>query len=505
MRSYSTVPQIWGGSPGCQHVWGAEQPKPGSEYREGLSTSIFAGREDKGEIREAFAKPRRARHVADVKNPDSKQATSAGTMYEATGGQFCQLCGAWKGELGSEPTIEGFCADLVEIFREVKRVLRSDGFLALNLGDSYAHNGACGGSSPDGARKGRETDRERQREMRLRISPGLKPKDLCMIPSRVAMALQAEGWWLRSMIPWPKRSAMPDSATDRPGSAVEYWFMLTKSPRYFYDGDAVRIAHAQASVERAQYARANEPAYKGHAIGKDRDDGGQIYACGLNALPNTLSTGGRNRRNSDWYFDGLRAILDGVSMPQLDEDGNILALPINSQGSGLEHYAGYPPAIVMPFILAGTSQEGVCSKCGAPRVRAVERGDRVVTSERGNYKSSIEKYDGVTPSLASAAGRMQQGKAYQNTTLGFRPSCSCVCCDDPDLGGAGCTNSFPETVPATVLDPFLGSGTTAVVAVKLGRNAIGCELSPKYVEMATRRIKQECGLLAEISVERIGK
>ena len=142
-------------------------PKPGSEYREGLSTSIFAGREDKGEIRNAlqrdrqhlkelgerlgcgggnkystereemFAKPRRTRTAKDIKDPNSKQATNPANAFDATGGQFCQLCGAWRGELGSEPTIELFIAHLVAVFREVWRVLRSDGTAWVNMGSSY--------------------------------------------------------------------------------------------------------------------------------------------------------------------------------------------------------------------------------------------------------------------------------------------------------------------------------------------------------------------------------
>jgi len=479
LRSYGTDPQIWGGDPLCPHVWGAEQPKPGSEYREGLSTSIFQGWEDKGEIREAFAKPRRSRHVADVKNPDSKQATSAGTMYEATGGQFCQLCGAYRVELGSENTPEHFISHLVEVFRAVKRVLRSDGICAVNLGDSYTGGKGGGGKGDEHGQQLKGVKKQ---------GDGLKSKDLCEIPSRFVLAMQVDGWWLRSRIPWVKRSAMPESCTDRPGSAVEYWFMLTKSARCFYDGEAVKIA--------SKWADKDKRSVMGPTRGTKTQDGQySMQVCGA------YGDNGRNRRNSDWYFDSLRAILDGASMPMQDEDGNILALPVNTQGTGLEHYAGYPPAIVAPFILAGSSEKGVCSQCGAPWVRVVEDAPEYAelkaTRRENNYRDynkpeEVAQFTSKTPGITAV-----------HKTIAWCPSCSCVCCDDRDLGGAGCTNSYPEPVPGTVLDPFLGSGTTAVVAVKLGRNAIGCELSPKYVKMATKRIRQECGLLAEISVERI--
>ena len=109
------------------------------------------------------------------------------------------------GQIGLESTPEEYIETLVEVFRAVRRALRPDGTLWLNLGDSYAHSGACGGESPDGPRKPRATDRAAQETMNLRVPPGLKPKDLVGIPWRVALALQADGWWLRSGMPWVKR------------------------------------------------------------------------------------------------------------------------------------------------------------------------------------------------------------------------------------------------------------------------------------------------------------
>ena len=123
------------------------------------------------------------------------------------------------GQLGLESTPEKYSAKMVLIFSEVKRVLKKKGTLWLNLGDSYAHNGACGGASPDGPRKYRETDKSAQQKMDYKVPPGLKPKDLCGIPWRVAFALQADGWYLRSDIIWSKPNPMPESVTDRPTKA----------------------------------------------------------------------------------------------------------------------------------------------------------------------------------------------------------------------------------------------------------------------------------------------
>ena len=122
---------------------------------------------------------------------------------------------------------------MVAVFAEVRRVLAPHGTLWLNMGDSYAHSGPCGGSSPDGPRKPRETDRAKQEKMSYSIPAGLKPKDLCGIPWRLALALQADGWWLRQDIIWAKPNPMPESITDRCTKAHEYLFLLSKKPRYY--------------------------------------------------------------------------------------------------------------------------------------------------------------------------------------------------------------------------------------------------------------------------------
>ena len=153
-------------------------------------------------------------------------------------------------EIGSEPTPELFVERLVEVFREVRRVLRDDGTLWLNLGDSYAATGKSGGGK-QGAKWeecGAQTEGPRGGKWSP-APPGLKSKDLCLIPYRAALALQADGWYLRSNIVWAKGvsfcehfsgSTMPDSARDRPASAHESMFLFAKSKRYHYDLDAVR-------------------------------------------------------------------------------------------------------------------------------------------------------------------------------------------------------------------------------------------------------------------------
>jgi DNA modification methylase len=162
----------------------------------------------------------------------------------AKGGNCPKGCGAVRqdSQLGLEPTPEAFVANMVDVFREVRRVLRKDGTLWLNLGDSYAASGERSNNNGTGATTMGTLNKAAG--LRLpRVSHGLKPKDLVGIPWRVAFALQADGWYLRSDIIWSKPNPMPESVTDRPTKAHEYVFLLTKSARYYYDADAVREPH----------------------------------------------------------------------------------------------------------------------------------------------------------------------------------------------------------------------------------------------------------------------
>lgn len=165
-------------------------------------------------------------------------------------GKFCRRCGAWCGLLGAEPSPALYVRHMVEVFREVRRVLKPDGTLWLNLGDCYAGSwGNYGGQN-----RGAGTQRPIVKGSAVPVDPvaypsgippnarvrGLKPKDLVGIPWRVALALQADGWYLRSDIIWAKPNPMPESVTDRPTKSHEYLFLLSKSERYYFDQAAVR-------------------------------------------------------------------------------------------------------------------------------------------------------------------------------------------------------------------------------------------------------------------------
>ena len=274
---------------------------------------------------------------------------------------------------------------------------------------------------------------------------GLKPKDLCEIPSDVVRALRADGWWLRSRIPWLKRNAMPESTQDRPTQAVEYVFLLTKSARYFYDGEAVKVAPSGKSG--------------GACFGKVEQDGPGSRRHGK--AERAKYDASRARRNSDWFFDSWQGLYT-------DDDGEPLAFIVNPAPLKGAHFATFPQKLVEPMVKVGTSEKGCCPACGKPWERVVER----TPYQPEVVAEGVRRVDATRGDKTRKLSGKEYNKQASNRTLGWRPGCEC--------GG--------EPAPCTVLDVFSGAGTAALVAVQQGRNAIGIELNPEYNRMAERRI-----------------
>jgi DNA modification methylase len=345
------------------------------------------------------------------------------------------------GQIGLESTPEEYVARMVEVFREVRRVLREDGTLWLNLGDSYANNGVKDASSVGGF----TGERIRNLDKRLatgvgnkgvmssqprKIPDGLKPKDLVGIPWRVAFALQADGWWLRQDIIWHKPNPMPESVRDRCTKAHEYVFLLTKSQRYFYDAEAVSEASKYPDDNRK--ARQKPEDYE-----SQMGESGQIRAVINPSGARTYQT--RNRR-SVW---------------------TVTAKPYKGA-----HFATMPPDLVEPCIKAGCPEQ-CCPVCGKGWERAVEKTRTATRPDNGS------KYGSPEEDIRGGSVTLRERHIVSTKTTGFAPACDC--------GVAG-------TASGTVLDPFAGSGTTLAVAAQLGRSGIGCELNPEYIELAEQRI-----------------
>lgn len=448
---------------------------------------------------------------------------------------FCIKCGAWKGELGLEPTPELYIEHVVQIFREIKRVLRKDGTAWLNLGDSYWGSWGNYGGQNRGNGKQREIINGSQAPnpaydgLEDFIPPTatkhnyLKPKDLIGIPWRVAIALQRDGWWLRSDIIWSKKNPMPESVTDRPTKAHEYIFLLTKSQKYYYDAEAIR--------EEAV-----------------RSGDTQIFG-GQKALNNIIGENDPRFRNGHEQWGRTHTQLSGRNKRSVWE--------VTTTPFAEAHFATFPQKLIGPCILAGTSEHGVCAECGKPYERILEKVSKrdFLKDADKQYRSRATEHQIMpkdqpnrgsvdTPRAASAtkydtenstAGRLptfRQGERMYNTkyadeshgqqlnafmreqtivaerdesrveaealypgdiqaqkayinyvhehgqlrktkTIGWKKTCKC---------------ETEKVKPAIVLDPFFGAGTTGLVALRSGRNFIGIELNEEYIKIAEKRL-----------------
>lgn len=385
--------------------------------------------------------------------------------------------------LGGESDPLAYIGHLVAVFRELRRVLRDDGLLWLNLGETF-----YGGKGANGNSKARRTAAERgykqnagtmlcdTRPVDLPL-PGYKPKDRIAIPEMAALALQADGWYWRAVMPWVKRNGLPSSVDDRPGSAVEWVHLLAKGRRPFYDVHAVELPAAEYSAFKKTGDKIFTDVYHGDS-----------RPAGLH--PTGADNGTRRRRNSDWWFDSLRRAdaagpVGGVPGP----DGEIIAFDCTVASFPGAHFATWPPALVEPMILASTSARGCCPVCGAGWVRVVEKTGKStyqkIKDEQGidwRGMQKIAEQNGTalkagavaTGGTRNANGTQPHFDVPQSETIDWRPGCSCAGVADP--------------IPAVVLDPFSGSGTTGAVALSLGRRYIGIELSAEYAAMSRERI-----------------
>ncbi len=426
LRKYDIPPTVWGGDPDCEHDFATKTIE--AEIRTGLGMAAL------GE------KYRGGGH-------------KAGLVPVVRAERGCR-CGAWQGDLGLEPTPELYVDHIVEVFRAVRRALRKDGMLWLNLGDCYANDGKWGGET--GGKQAYLGAANRQRVGREERYSGLKPKDLIGLPWMIAFALRADGWYLRQDIIWHKANPMPESVTDRCTKSHEYLFFLTKSPRYFFDSAA--IAEDAAGTAHSRGSGVNPKAVMG-TVGREKQNAS--FSAAINELVST-----RNKR-SVWT--------------------------VATEAFSEAHFATFPSALIKSCILAGTSEKGCCSKCGKPWERQTERSTRF---EGGSGKAgrSAEEVNALGKWAGKQYGtNIKLGPVVSTRTIGWAPSCQC---------GSWTSDKVWESepcVPCTVLDPFGGAGTTSLVADRLQRNAILIELSETYCDMARRRIDADAPLFAEVA------
>ena len=278
-----------------------------------------------------------------------KSARNDGARIGVDGAVACAKCGARRvdSQIGLEQTPDAYVAELVAVFREVRRVLRDDGTLWLNLGDSYANNGTGG----NGATGGRDKSTLQSpmppvgtTPVQKSVPPGLKVKDLIGIPWRVALALQADGWYLRSDIIWAKPNAMPESVKDRPTRAHEYLFLLTKQERYFYD--AAAIAEDAVTAD----PRTVDGFVPKSVNGKHADDeSGQSAKVRASDKQR-----GHSRRHAGFNDRWDAAERSGQNTEGKRNKRSVWTVS-PAQFSGA-HFATFPPALIEPCILAGSKR-----------------------------------------------------------------------------------------------------------------------------------------------------
>ena len=277
------------------------------------------------------------------------------------------------GQIGLEPTPAEFVDVMVRVFREVRRVLRDDGTLWLNLGDSYATRGGANQTPQCGdifqrRERGKQVISRSKRLPRgegrwgggnAMPSGGVKPKDLIGVPWRVAFALQNDGWYLRSDIIWSKPNPMPESVTDRPTKSHEYLFLLSKSERYNYDHEAVKEPMTAASVERLSQD------VDGQA-GSARANGGAKANGPMRAVGKPPKGNAKTFRGGGTYTKGRS--FDNGSPASRDSHGNApnesglrnrrSVWEVPTVGFSEAHFATFPPKLIEPCILAGSPRGG---------------------------------------------------------------------------------------------------------------------------------------------------
>lgn len=295
----------------------------------------------------------------------------------------------------------------------------------------------------------------------LNLGDKMGKAGLIGLPWRVAMALQEDGWRLASCLPWIKRDVMPESARNRPNMALEQVLLFTKQTTgYYFDMDAIRPPLRPATPARGRYPRNHPNGWHTDAVpisGGDKHDG----------ITRQDTVNGRHFRNSDLWFASLK---EPHGVVGIDEE--LVGLDVTKESYRIrhstKHFAMFPKRLVTPLILAGTSAEGCCVECGNPHLRVTER--TKLTRPRPNDHVKRIGQEGTGNSISNSVA------GVESVTLGWQPTCEC------DMG----------VIPCTVLDPFVGSGVTCVVALQYGRRTIGIDLFEDYLrDHAVQRITNE--------------
>jgi len=486
LRDYGIEPQVWGATPAvgdgngdCSHHWGKE----------------LSGR--------------RRRSVNDIKDMNSKEATKPASAFNDTGGNFCSLCGSWRSSLGLEPTPELYIKHLCDIFDEIKRVLKKTGSIWVNLGDSYSGGKGRSGSrdadfQEERFKAGKSLNRNYQQlGGKGQTKPtdgkiGVPPKSLVGIPEMFVLEMQRRDWIRRNTLIWQKPNCMPSSAQDRFTVDFEYIYLFTKSndAQFWTNEKTLQLVSKQPlgtkGIEGIDWE------WKEIDNSWERPSRDEVFKT-PNRIKSTYAKAKR-KKVSLWaghdcfferQFEKLSPLTNGFGLVErgkqnyfIDRDGHnkqkesftkswygeppqgrnkrcVWRIPTQSFSDA--HFATFPEKLVQDCLLPGCP-EFVCPKCGKPRVKIYDI----------NYQKSAKSWGGITYNQKEGVTGFRPKKILDkiSTEIGYTD--------------CGCGEKFEGGV---CLDPFMGSGTVGVVALKLRRKFIGIEIKPEYCKMAEARIK----------------
>ena len=512
LRDYKKATDIWDGDPNCEHEWG-----------------------------ESYTR----HQEAPGKNSLVKQK---GLEYTVTT-HICTKCGAWRGQLGLEPHPDLYIKHMVQVFREVKRVLKETGSFYLNLGDSY-YGGPMMGMSTRLSLEENKDDKMSKLE-KPSVTPTqdglwMQPKQLLLIPTRLAQALQEDGWILRNDIIWSKPNPMPCSVKDRLNNTYEHIFFFVKNDKYYYDLDSIREQPSTGTnyVRRASGDKGNEGSMNrqmnedisNNPLGKNPGDFidifqntdyetkakiaeyhiKEIYKLSKIRPRETYNAKFKNdgegtdgksvqeflvsiRRTTEEYIDKheikdptvVRILSDyahGYAGDPLGKNpGDFFYIgsdsddvfPITVQPFKDAHFAVFPPELVIKPLKASCPRS-ICKQCGKPRERITEDIDNHTEEQKQRLAEQRERQKKY---IEDGGGR------------GSVPDGDLVEVNHVTTGWTSCDCDIPEKekyTPGIVLDPYMGSGTTGLVAKQLGFRWIGIDINPDYCKMAQNRIDKLC-------------
>jgi len=487
--------KIWGGNPNCEHDWGEShtrhQEAPGK-------TSLV------------------------------KQK---GLEYTVTT-HTCTKCGAWKGQFGLEPHPNMYIEHLVEICREIYRVLKKTGSFYLNLGDSYYNSPAGNKELTQSISKGTAKAQDEASKKRVFRPDGkwLRPKQLLLVPTRAAAALQEDGWILRNDLIWAKPNPMPTSVVDRLNNTYEHIFFFVKNENYFFDLDVIREKPSTGIdyVRKASGVKGNEGAMNrqslqdisNNPLGKNPGDISTFESVTIDKEAEKLSAEieyhvnkifvlakqrdretyggkysdcgeGKDGKSTQEYLVSIRKTADDyikenelkgtlskvikdyahgyAGNPAGRNPGDIYTITV--QPFSEAHFAVFPPDLARKPLISSCPKE-ICTECGSPRERILEDIKQLTPEQEKDLKEQRERQQDY---IKAGGGR------------GGLPSTDLISTEKVTVGWTECKCKAPFA-PGVVLDPFNGSGTTCLVAKQEGRRYIGFDINPDYCEMARNRI-----------------